>query len=176
MHGMEEELKKLLEEMGAKLDHIGILSEDIAHTEKVLGRLPYLERFQSLGTTYYGRKVLSVGKPYTITISIAKFSDLDLKLEILQPERELTPDGCIYTEHLEKHGPGLHHFAYELPDEDTYNRVVNMFLKSGDEVILRGRIEPGTDAGLPNGIEFIYLQPSGDCGCYLELKTENLKN
>lgn len=171
----ENKIKKLLEENGAKLDHIGILSEDYEATMDTLNRLPMLGEFRPLGTTRYGEEVLSVGKPYTITIGIAAFQNLDLKLEILKPERELTQEGCIYTDHLDKHGQGLHHLAYELPDIAAYNKVVDAMLSMGDKVILKGRIEPGMAEGLPNGIEFVYLEPANGSACYLELKTENLR-
>ena len=172
---MEIRPNALLEECGAHLDHIGILSENFEETLKTLKRLPYLDEFRMLGTTYYGEGVLTVGNGYTITIGIAPFKNLDLKLEVLKPERELTPGSNLYTDHLDKHGQGLHHMAYELPDLASFRKAVDAFLAEGDKIILAGRIEPGTDAGLPNGIEFVYLEPANGSACYLELKTENLK-
>ena len=172
---MENQRNALLERCGAHLDHIGILSENFDSTLATLRRLPHLGPFRMLGTTRYGEDVLTVGKPYTITIGIAAFDNLDLKLEVLKPERELTPEGCIYTDHLDRHGPGLHHMAYELPDLARFRQAVDGFLSDGDRIILEGRIEPHTDAGLPNGIAFVYLEPADGSACYLELKTENLQ-
>jgi catechol 2,3-dioxygenase-like lactoylglutathione lyase family enzyme len=171
---IKEETTSILGKLGARLDHIGILSNNLEESIAYLNRLPRLGDFETLAEVEFNRDILKVGVPYTIRIAIASFSDNSVKLEILSPVREKTAPGCVYTEHLDKYGAGLHHFAYDFPDEESYHSAVKAFTDAGDKIILEGRVEPHTTQSIPGGIEFVYLEPVNGCGCFIEFKIDPL--
>jgi catechol 2,3-dioxygenase-like lactoylglutathione lyase family enzyme len=174
MRMMKEEVTSILGKLGARLDHIGILSDNLEESIAYLNRLPRLGEFEILPEAGFNRDILRVGAPYAIRIAIASFSDNPVRLEILSPVREKTTPGCIYIEHLDKYGAGLHHFAYDFPDEESYHSAVKIFTDAGDKIILEGRVEPHTTQSIPGGIEFVYLEPANGCGCFIEFKIDPL--
>ena len=86
-----------------------------------------------------------------------------MHLEILQPVREKSDPGNIYSVLLDKYGQGLSHFAYDLPDVETFNKVVKAFLNIGYTTILQGKVSE-------QGSTFIYLEPGNGCNVFLEFK------
>jgi hypothetical protein len=156
------EIKAFLEECGARLDHVGILSEDIKATIETLSFYPFVGEFVAR-ESYFGKDRLAVGEPYTIVIANGYISNNDMHIEILQPIREKSDPGNVYSVLLDKHGQGLSHFAYDLPNLEAFDAVVRAFLDIGYKTILQGKVSE-------QGSTFIYLEPNDGSNVYLEFK------
>ena len=159
---LSTEIKAFLEECGARLDHVGILSEDINATIKTMSYYPFVGEFVPR-EGYFGKERLLVGEPYTIIIANGYIGNNDMHFEILQPVREKSHPQNIYSVLLDKHGEGLSHFAYDLPDVEAFHKVVQAFWDMGYKTILQGVV---SDVGST----FIYLEPGDGCNVYLEFK------
>ena len=159
---LSSEIKAFLEECGARLDHVGILSEDINATIEALSFYPFVGEFKPR-EGYFGKDRLAVGEPYTIIIANGYISNNDMHIEILQPVREKSDPGNVYSVLLDKYGQGLSHFAYDLPNVDAFNKVVDAFLAMGYKPILQGKVTE-------QGSTFIYLEPNNGCNVFLEFK------
>ena len=159
---LSNEIKAFLEECGARLDHVGILSEDINATIEAMSYYPFVGEFIPR-EGYFGKDRLLVGEPYTIIIANGYISNNDMHFEILQPVREKSDPGNIYSVLLDKHGEGLSHFAYDLPNVETFDKVVKAFLDMGYKTILQGVVSA-------QGSTFIYLEPNNNSNVYLEFK------
>jgi len=156
------EIKSFLEGCGARLDHVGVLSEDINATIEALNFYPFVGEFKPR-ESYWSKERLAVGEPYTIIIANGYISNNDMHIEILQPVREKSHPDNIYSVLLDKYGQGLSHFAYDLPDLDSFNKVVQAFLAMGYKTILQGKVSE-------QGSTFIYLEPNNGCNVFLEFK------
>jgi len=165
---LSTEIKAYLEECGAKFDHVGILSEDINVTIESFKHYPFVGEFVPR-EGYWGKEKLLVGEPYAIIIANGYISDKDMKFEILQPIREKSHPGNIYSVLLDQYGQGLSHFAYDLPDVDTFHKVVQAFWDIGYKTILQGVV---SDVGST----FIYLDPDNGSNVFLEFKVPPPKN
>lgn len=159
---LKGEIKAFLETCGARLDHVGILSEDINATIDTMNLYPFVGEFKPR-ETYLGRDRLLVGEPYTIIIANGYISNNDMHFEILQPVREKSDPNNIYSVLLDKYGEGLSHFAYDLPDLKCFNKVVAAFLGLGYVTILQGTVSE-------SGSTFIYLEPNNGSNVILEFK------
>ena len=159
---LSNEIKAFLEECGARLDHVGILSEDINATIDTLSYYPFVGEFKPHESSF-GKDRLAVGEPYTVIIANGYIGNNDMHLEILQPVREKSDPGNIYSVLLDKYGQGLSHFAYDLPDVETFNKVVKAFLDIGYKTILQGKVSE-------LGSTFIYLEPGNGSNVFLEFK------
>ena len=82
------------------------------------------------------------GEPADFVADIALGYAGDLQLELIAP----VSGHSIYTEHLEQHGPGLHHGCWETDDVDATIEA------SGRTCVQRGSMAGGE-------IEFAYLEP-----------------
>ena len=159
---LSSEIKAFLEKCGARLDHVGILSEDINATIETMNLYPFVGEFVPR-ESYWSKDRLLVGEPYTIIIANGYISNNDMHFEILQPVREKSHPDNVYSVLLDKHGEGLSHFAYDLPDVETFHKVVQAFWDLGYKTILQGVI---SDVGST----FIYLDPDNGSNVYLEFK------
>ena len=159
---LKAEIKAYLEGCGARLDHVGILSENIQATIETMSLYPFVGEFKPREVTF-GRERLTVGAPYTILIANGYIAGNDMHFEILQPVREKSDPANIYSVLLDRHGEGLSHFAYDLPDVACFDTVVNGLLALGYKAILRGAV---TEVGST----FIYLDPDDGSRVYLEFK------
>jgi hypothetical protein len=162
------ELKAFLEECGARFDHVGILSEDISATIATMNLYPFTGEFIPR-ERYFGKDSLLVGEAYTIIIANGYISNNDIHFEILQPVRDKSDPNNIYSALLDKHGEGLSHFAYDLPDVECFNKAVAACLGLGYKPILQGKV---SDVGST----FIYLDPDNGSNVYLEFKVPPPKN
>lgn len=58
-------------------------------------------------------------------------------IEFIEP----TDGDSIYTEHLEKHGPGMHHIAYFGWDRPTTESIVEKLTDAGIDIAQRGHFQ-----------------------------------
>jgi 4-hydroxyphenylpyruvate dioxygenase-like putative hemolysin len=156
------EIKAFLEECGARLDHVGILSEDIHATIESFKHYPFVGEFVPR-EGYFGKDRLLVGEPYTIIIANGYISNNDMHFEILQPVRDKSHPDNIYSVLLDKYGQGLSHIAYDLPDIEAFHKVTRAFWDLGYKTILQGVV---SDVGST----FIYLDPDNGSNVFLEFK------
>ena len=148
-------VKAYLEEHGARLHHIGILSENLEGTIDFFKNLPYINGLEANPGDYFPVEKLIVGEPFFIRITNGIISNNPIRMEILQPVREKSDPRNIYSVLLDKHGPGFHHIAYAVSEKPVYEEAVASFVEAGYKIILRGS-------------EFVYLDPEDGSGCFLE--------
>jgi catechol 2,3-dioxygenase-like lactoylglutathione lyase family enzyme len=100
------------------------------------------------------------GKPADSSMHISLGYAKDVQIELIQSVR----GPSLYTEFLERKGPGLHHVAFAVPNfADTVERLKN----SGLEAISEGYFETGThfayfdcEANGASVIEILGFSPS----------------
>ena len=159
---LKGELKAYLEACGARFDHVGILSEDIHRAIDTLSLYPFVGEFVPRESSF-GKDRLLVGEAYTIIIANGYISNNDIHFEILQPVREKSDPANIYSVLLDKHGEGLSHFAYDLPNLECFDKVVATCHELGYSTILQGKVSD-------QGSTFIYLEPGNGSNIFLEFK------
>ncbi|WP_330230154.1 VOC family protein [Nocardia sp. NBC_00508] len=94
------------------------------------------------------------GAPADYTISVALGYAGGQQVELIEPRRGVS----LYSEHLDRVGPGLHHAAW-VPDD--FGAALAAARAAGIEIVARGRFD-----GV--GMEFAYLD-GGPIGSYIEL-------
>ena len=82
-----------------------------------------------------------------------------IQIELVEP----LSGGNIYTEFLERSGPGLHHTGFAIPDHDEYRAQYQRLLDAG-AVLLKGRRIEGSI-----NVDFAYFDCSGFQGGVVEL-------
>lgn len=158
-----DELTKILQENGAYLHHVGMLSMDNDETEKEL------EKMLGLGTwerdsSVWTEENMVVGPANTIRCSNAKFWGSEVGLELVQPIHGKA-EGTHFEEYLAKNGTGLHHVCYMFKRHED-------FLRAHKEMVARGAVDVHHgqltyDSG-KLFVDFCYLEIIKD-GLYLEL-------
>jgi hypothetical protein len=94
------------------------------------------------------------GAPADYTVTVALGYAGGQQLELIEP----TSGTSLYSEHLDRVGPGLHHVAW-IPDD--YDAALAEAKAAGTEIVATGAFE-----GV--GMEFAYLD-GGAFGSYVEL-------
>lgn len=94
------------------------------------------------------------GQPCDATADISLSYARDLQLELIRP----VAGASVWSEFLERHGPGLHHVCFRVDDMDV---AVAAAAEAGLEVLQRGSM-----AGM---MEFAYLDGSSFGAPYVEL-------
>ena len=163
-----QEVKKYLEDNGAKFIHIGIICDDIETTIATLETFPFIGKF-TRSTASFESKHLEVGAPYVINLAFADLVGHDFVMEILQPVVEKSDPSNIYSLLLEKYGNGLSHIAYSVPSMEVFNTALSVFKNNGYRVILKGQVQPNTMEAIPKGNAFVYLEPINGSNVFFEL-------
>ncbi|MFI9503867.1 VOC family protein [Nocardia sp. NPDC052566] len=94
------------------------------------------------------------GAPADYTITVALGYAGGQQVELIEPRAGVS----LYSEHLERVGPGLHHVGW-VPDD--FDAALAAARASGAEIVARGAFEGA-------GMEFAYLD-GGPLGGYTEL-------
>ena len=149
------EVKAFMEQNGARLHHIGILSENLEGTIDFFKNLPYMSGLEANPGGYMKKEDLLVGEPFKIRITNGVMSNNPIRMEILQPVREESDPNNVYSVLLDKYGPGFSHICYAIADRDAYETVVKTYVDEGYVAIVQGR-------------QFVYLEPNNGCNCILE--------
>lgn len=136
------------------ISQVAWVTDDLDATEAMLGglvggwtRLPEV-RFGPDTCTYRGTPA-----DFTADISLAYSGDL--QLELIRP----VSGESLYTEHLARHGAGLHHVCVEVDDMADALAAVRA---AGHEVVQEGSMAGG-------GMEFAYVDTAAAGASYLEL-------
>jgi catechol 2,3-dioxygenase-like lactoylglutathione lyase family enzyme len=130
--------------------------EDIAHSERWFTDVLGVARWTRFDDVAFGPETCTYrGRPadYSIHVSIGYAGDQ--QLELIEPVTGVN----LYTEHLERNGPGLHHVAW-VPED--FEATIAAAALQGIGVSQRGEF-----AGV--GLEFAYLDGSGGGAPHVEL-------
>ncbi|MEU6559668.1 VOC family protein [Nocardia nova] len=98
------------------ITQIAWVSADIEATEQMLSGQFGVGEWTRLPDTVFGPQMCRYrGEPADFTAHISLSYSADMQLELIQPVR----GHSIYTEFLDRCGPGLHHVCFEPPDFDA---------------------------------------------------------
>ncbi len=81
------------------------------------------------------------------------------QIELIEEKSQRAP---IYWDHLESHGPGLHHIGFFVPDIDAKLKLVENL---GVDILLEGEFTTGGSGS----VRFVYLDTRPQCGTIIEL-------
>lgn len=130
--------------------------DDIAAAEAHLTAVRGNKRWTRLPGIRFGPDTCTYrGAPADFTCDISLSYAGDVQLELIQP----VAGESIYTEFLERGGPGLHHLCFETADIDATLRSAG---EQGIEVVQRGDMAGGS-------IRFAYLDGAAHGVPYVEV-------
>jgi hypothetical protein len=156
----EKDPKKIFK----KFCHVGVVVKDLGRTldtlTNVFGIGPFkIVDFPPKGTdediemTYYGKPA-----DFTAKFCFAKMGDIEL--EIIQP----ISGKSVWFDFLEKHGEGIHHLKYEVPDLEETKQYLNEYnLKM---------IQSGSAVGVNKGKTWAYFGTEDKAGFVIEVLNE----
>jgi hypothetical protein len=142
--------------LSGPITQVAWVTDDLDATEGALSamfgvsgwtRMPDV-RFGPDACTYRGRAA-----DFVADISLAYSGDL--QLELIRP----VSGASIYTEHLERHGAGLHHVCVEV---DDLAGAVAAARAAGHEIVQEGSMAGGA-------MEFAYVDTAAAGASYVEL-------
>ncbi|MGN6721479.1 MAG: VOC family protein [Marmoricola sp.] len=129
------------------MTQVAWVTDDLEATEAALGGQFGITKWTRMGDVHFGPETCTYrGKPADFHALVSLAYSGDLQLELIQP----VSGDSIYTEHLERKGPGLHHTCFEVDDVDA---AVDEAVADGWECVQRGSM-----SGL---MEFAYLEREG---------------
>jgi hypothetical protein len=126
--------------------------EDIAAAENLFVDHYGVERWMRIPEVRFPPESCTYrGRPADFTVHVSLGYAGGQQLELIEP----VAGSNIYVEHLERHGPGLHHVAW-IPED--FDRTVDEAVSAGFEIAQRGSMG---DVGM----EFAYIEggPVGTC-------------
>lgn len=133
---------------------IGCVVEDIEAAERSYSELFGVPAWTRITDVAFGPdRTTYRGAPADYAINVALGYAGDQQIELIQPVRGVN----IYTEYLERSGPGVHHLAWISED---YEGALERARRAGIEVVTQG----GTDE-----MDFAYLETPGLGAHFVEL-------
>ena len=104
------------------------------------------------------------GKPGTLNIHIAIVTfENKFEIELIQPVGE-----GPFMDHLNEHGPGVHHFAMVMPDQNArIQELVDEFEADGIHKWIHSRMKD-----VPDGMDFMYMDARETMGAMIEMYNE----
>lgn len=137
---------------------IAWVTRDLAATEAALSALLGAKTWVRMPGVHFGPQTCTYrGRPADHVADIALSYAGDTQLEVIAPVR----GDSVYTEFLDRSGPGLHHVCRAVPDPDAFDAAVRDAQRDGAEVAMAGT--------MPGGMRFAYLS-AADAGVpYLEI-------
>lgn len=137
---------------------IAWVTADLDATEHALSSLLGARRWVRMPEVHFGPATCSHrGRPADFTADISLSYAGDTQLELIAPVR----GDSVYTEFLDRHGPGLHHVCVEAPDPESFEARLRAADADGAEVVCRGE--------MPGGMKFAYLSAAAAGVPYLEI-------
>ena len=140
---------------------IAWVTQDLDATEKTLTSLLGAKKWVRLPEVHFAPDTCTLhGKPADFVANVSLSYAGDTQLELIEP---VTGDS-VYTEFLERAGPGLHHICVEVPSSAQFEAALRDAERNGTPVASRGVMPGGIqfayvaahDAGVPY-IEFAYV-------------------
>jgi catechol 2,3-dioxygenase-like lactoylglutathione lyase family enzyme len=131
---------------------IAWVTPDLDATEKALTTLLGAKKWVRMAAVHFGPDACTYrGRPADFVADIALSYAGDTQLELIAPVRGVS----IYTEFLDRAGPGLHHICVEVDD------VERALAERNAEVVQRGL--------MPGGMEFAYVSAQDAGVPYIEI-------
>ncbi|WP_330178718.1 VOC family protein [Nocardia sp. NBC_01503] len=128
---------------------------DVARSEEFLGRMLGAQAWTRMPDVHFGPETCTYrGAPADFTAHISLSYNGDTQYELIQPVR----GASIYTEFLERGGPGLHHVCVEPPDFDA---ALKDAAAQGIDVVQQGN--------MGGQMRFAYLDGAAAGVPYIEL-------
>ena len=136
---------------------IAWVTDDLDATEAVLTALLGARKWIRMPDIHFGPDTcVHRGAPADYHADISLSYAGDTQLELIAP----TSGQSIYTEFLEKCGPGLHHICVEAADADAFETALAE-AEATAPVVARGE--------MPGGMQFAYLAAPAAGVPYLEI-------
>lgn len=138
------------------ISQVAWVTDDLDVTQAVLGALFDIGEWTRLPDIRFGPETCTYrGRPADFVADISLAYSGDLQLELIRPVTGVS----IYTEHLERHGAGLHHVCVEV---DDLAGAVAAARAAGHEIVQEGSMAGG-------GMEFAYVETAAAGASYVEL-------
>lgn len=155
-----------MEKLVKRISQVGILVRDLEQAMKGFSEDFGVTEWEVLDFKAFPPLKVN-GQPGKLNIKAAITKEIDrIELELVQP----TGEGP-FADHLEKFGPGVHHFAIIMPDKNAkFGEVMARELAAGRLPWVEGEMlegEPGEK------MHFAYLDRREDMGVILEVYDEN---
>ncbi len=134
------------------------VTRDLDDTERTLQALLGVRTWVRMPGVHFGPDTCSYrGRPADFVADISLSYAGDLQLELIAPVRGQS----IYTEFLDRSGPGLHHLCLEVADEAGFEAALADAERDGAPVVQRGV--------MPGGMRFAYVSAPESGVPYLEI-------
>jgi catechol 2,3-dioxygenase-like lactoylglutathione lyase family enzyme len=134
------------------------VTADLDATERSLSALLGARKWVRMPGVHFGPETCTHrGRPADYTADIALSYAGDLQLELIAPG---TGDS-VYSEFLDRSGPGLHHVCVEVADEAAFDAAVAAAADRGATVAAQGV--------MPGGMRFAYVSDERSGVPYVEI-------
>jgi catechol 2,3-dioxygenase-like lactoylglutathione lyase family enzyme len=134
------------------------VTADLDATERSLSALLGARKWVRMPGVHFGPETCTHrGRPADYTADIALSYAGDLQLELIAPG---TGDS-VYSEFLDRSGPGLHHVCVEVADEAAFDAAVAAAADRGATVAAQGV--------MPGGMRFAYASDERSGVPYVEI-------
>lgn len=136
---------------------IAWVTRDLAATESVLTSALGAKKWIRMPGVHFAPDSCTYrGEPADFVADIAFSYAGVTQLELIAP---VTGDS-VYSEFLDRCGPGLHHICIEAPDSDSLDRMLEKAERDGTPVVMSGT--------MPGGMRFAYVSAEAAGVPYLE--------
>lgn len=154
-----------MEKMVKRISQVGVLVRDLDQAMKGFTEDFGIKEWNVLDFDKFPPLKVN-GQPGKLNIKAAITTEIDnVEIELIQP----TGEGP-FADHLEKFGPGVHHFAVIMPDKNAkFGQVMERELAAGRLPWLEAEMiegEPGEK------MHFAYLDRREDMGVIMEVYDE----
>lgn len=137
---------------------IAWVTNDLTATETTLSALLGVPRWFRMAGVHFAPDTCTYrGEPADCVADISLSYAGDMQLEVIAP----TSGDSVYSEFLERCGPGLHHICRDVGDSDAFTAVLDDAAQSGAPAVMEGT--------MPGGMRFAYLSAPQSGVPYLEI-------
>ena len=134
---------------------IAWVTHDLAATERALTGLLGVKRWVHLPDVHFGPGTYR-GQPADFVADIASYAG-EMQLELIAPVK----GESVYTEFLDRGGPGLHHICVEAHDAEVFDAALADAEQRGTPVVQQGV--------MPGGMRFAYVSAAQSGAPYIEI-------
>lgn len=137
---------------------IAWVTHDLDATEHTLTALLGAKKWVRMPGVHFAPDACTLrGQPADFVADISLSYAGDTQLELIAP----VSGESIYTEFLDRVGPGLHHICVEAPDTEAFDAALRDAERNGAPVVQRGV--------MPGGMQFAYVSAPQAGVPYLEI-------
>ena len=137
---------------------IAWVTHDLDATEQTLTALLGAKKWVRMPGMHFGPDTCTYrGRPADFVADISLSYAGDTQLELIAPVQ----GESIYTELLDRVGPGLHHICIEVPDPEAFDAALRDAEHNGTPVVQQGV--------MPGGMRFAYVSAAQAGVPYIEI-------